>query len=66
MLPRLDKNAVSIVPLEKSGRDLEYWMKKTPIERLNAVEVHRILIYGEDKTTSRLQRFLEVDELIRG
>lgn len=36
-LPRLGKSAFSVVPLDKAGDDLEYWMSGTPEERLSAV-----------------------------
>ena len=65
-LPRLDKSAFSVVPLSKADDDLEYWLSRTPEERLSAVEVNRWLVYGYDKATSRLQRVLEVAELERG
>ena len=63
MLPPLDKSKISVVPLRESGNDLEYWLKKSPIERLNAVEICRQMVYGESETTSRLQRVLEVAKL---
>jgi len=61
-LPRLDKSAFSVVPLDRADDDLEYWLSKTPEERLSAVEVNRWLVYGYDRATSRLQRVLEVAE----
>ena len=64
-LPRLDRFAFSVVSLEKADDDLEYWLSRTPEERLSAVEVNRWLVYGYDRATSRLQRVLEVAELER-
>ena len=43
--------------------DKEYWLSKTPIERLEVVEFLRQTNYGYDPVTSRLQRFFEVAEL---
>jgi len=64
-LPRLDRSAFSVVPLSEADDDLEYWLSRTPEERLSAVEVNRWLVYGYDTATSRLQRVLEVAELKR-
>jgi hypothetical protein len=62
----LDKSAISVVSLEKADDDLQYWLSQTPMERLAALELNRRLVYGYDRATSRLQRFLEVAELERG
>jgi len=61
--PRLDKSAFSVVSVEEADMDLEYWLSRTPAERLSAVELNRWLVYGHDRATSRLQRVLEVAEL---
>ncbi|HQH72385.1 MAG TPA: hypothetical protein PK360_09925 [bacterium] len=62
-LPRLDRSAFSIVPLEESDRDLEYWLNRPAAERVAAVEWNRRMVYGHDRAASRLQRFLEIAEL---
>jgi hypothetical protein len=64
-MPRLDKSVLTVAPLAQSGDDKSYWLKRGHAERMNAIEVNRRLVYGEDRATSRLQRFLEVDELAR-
>ncbi|MBN1591955.1 MAG: hypothetical protein JW941_01755 [Candidatus Coatesbacteria bacterium] len=64
-IPRLDKSAFSVVSLEDADNDLEYWLGKTPEERLSAVEINRWLVYGYDRATARLQRVFEVAELER-
>ena len=59
----MDKTAFSVTTLfEKSG-DKEYWLSKTPQERLEALELMRQINYGYDPTTARLQRVLEIAEL---
>ena len=59
---KMDKTAFSVTTLfEKSG-DKEYWLSKTPQERLVALELMRQLNYGYDPTTARLQRILEIAE----
>jgi len=40
-----------------------YWRKKSPAERLAAMEELRELNYGHDSTSARLQRVFEVTEL---
>jgi hypothetical protein len=65
MIPRLDKGVLEVATLAQSDDDKSYWLKRTHAERMNAIEINRRLVYGEDRATSRLQRFLEVDELAR-
>jgi hypothetical protein len=62
-LPRLDKTAIDIVSLRAPDDSVPYWLERSPAERLNAIEVNRRMVYGIDRTASRLQRFLEVVEL---
>jgi hypothetical protein len=40
-------------------------MSREKADRLNAIEINRRMVYGTDRTTSRLQRFLETAELTR-
>ena len=61
--PRMDKTAFSIVSLEEADNDeMDYWLSKTPYERLDALETLRQIFYGYDPTTIRLQRVLEITE----
>ena len=61
--PRMNKNAVSIVSLEEAdSEEMEYWLSKTPYERLDALETLRQIFYGYDPATTRLQRVLEITE----
>jgi hypothetical protein len=62
--PRMNKKAVSIVSLEEAdNEEVEYWLSKTPYERLDALETLRQIFYGYDPATTRLQRVLEIAEL---
>lgn len=61
-LPRLDKKSFSVGNLHDNN-ELVYWRSKTPLERLEAIEINRRMVYGHDKATSRLQRFLEITQL---
>jgi hypothetical protein len=63
-VPRLNKRVLTVVDLEEGeSRDRAYWHSRSPFERIEAVEIQRRMVYGEDRVTSRLQRFLEVAEL---
>jgi hypothetical protein len=63
--PKMDKTAISVVSLEEANTDeVEYWLSKTPYERLNALETLRQIFYGSDPTTTRLQRVLEITERV--
>lgn len=64
-LPKLDKKAFSVVSLRGPDPDRAYWQEKTARERFAAVELSRQMVYGYDRATSRLQRFLEIAELQR-
>jgi hypothetical protein len=59
---RIDQSAISFSTLDSSDSDPRFWLSKTAIERLQAVELLRILIYGYDPTTERLQRVFETAE----
>lgn len=62
---KLDRSAFSIGALqdEDGMEGMLYWKNKTPVERLEAVERIRQILYGYDPSTTRLQRILEVTEL---
>lgn len=60
---KMDKTAFSVVALHDEADDKDFWLAKTPQERLQAVEMLRQLNYGYDPATARLQRVLAVDEL---
>ena len=57
---RMDKTAFLVTPLDGPSGDKEYWLTRTPYERLEAVEVMRQILYGYDPTATRLQRVLGV------
>ncbi len=62
-LPSLDKKAVNVTSLNDINEEKEYWFSKSPLERIEAIEINRRMIYGHDRVTSRLQRFFEIAEL---
>jgi len=63
LFPKLDKTAFSVVSSfeEADRQDEEYWRSRTPIERLQHMELLRMINYGYD-STARLQRVLEIAE----
>lgn len=62
-MPRLDKSKFSFDgPLDNREEEMAYWHRQSPGERLRAMELMRRINYGENATTSRLQRVLEIIE----
>jgi hypothetical protein len=62
-LPSLNKEIVKVTSLNDIEEEKRYWMSKSPLERIEAIEINRRMIYGRDRVTSRLQRFFETAEL---
>lgn len=56
----VDKKVLVVQKLHEEPDDLSYWQSKTPLERLEALEQLRQIIYGYDPSTTRLQRLFEV------
>jgi len=63
--PRIDRTAFSVVSSfeEADRQDKEYWLSRTPRERLQHVELLRRINYGT-RATARLQRVLEIAQRI--
>jgi hypothetical protein len=61
-LPRLDRTSFSIRGLYEESDEPGYWAKKTPQERLEALEQMRQILYGYDPAATRLQRVLTVTQ----
>ena len=63
--PKIDRTAFSVVSLDEADNDeVEFWLSKTPYERLEALETLRQIFYGYDPATTRLQRVLEITERV--
>ena len=45
-LPRLDKTALTISSLQDETEELNYWLSKSPSERMEAIEINRKMVYG--------------------
>jgi hypothetical protein len=59
---KVDRTVLTVTSLHESD-EKEYWLSKTPEERLQALELMRQIVYGYDPTTARLQRVFEIAEL---
>jgi hypothetical protein len=62
-LPSLNKGVVKVTSLDDIDDEKIYWFSKSPVERIEAIEINRRMIYSQDRVTSRLQRFFETSEL---
>ncbi len=60
---RMDKAAFSVSSIDDESDEQQYWLSKTPVERIYCVEIMRQMLYGYDPLTTRLQRFFEIAEL---
>lgn len=65
VMPRLDKTEISVASFDDIEAERQFWFSKSVVERVNAIEFQRRMVYGINRTTSRLQRFLETAELLR-
>ncbi len=60
----IQRNVFAIVDL-KDADDSDYWHGRSPIERVEAIEFMRKVMFGNDRVSKRLQRVLTVVELKR-
>lgn len=62
----IDRTAFSVTsPHEQLAEEKQYWLDRTPHERLQVVETLQQIVYGYDPTATRLQRIFEVAERAR-
>lgn len=59
----VDRSALEVTALGDDSSEREYWLSRSPEERLAALELMRQIIYGYDPATTRLQRVLEIADL---
>ncbi len=61
--PHLDRSVLTVTTLAQADADdRTYWRCKTPLERLQALELMRQVAYQYDPVTTRLQRILSGPE----
>jgi hypothetical protein len=59
----VDRRVFSVAELADGSDERQFWLTKTPLERLQAIEQMRRILYGYDPTSERLCRILTVAEL---
>ena len=57
--PRVDRTVLTVTDVQDNDED-QYWWARTPLERLEAIETNRRIVYGYQSTPPRFQRLLEV------
>lgn len=62
---RLDRTAFSVGQLHYPSDEKAYWLTRSPLERLEAIEVMRQILYGYNPSSARLQRVLTIAQLER-
>ena len=62
-LPRINKGVLMVSILGDDSEEKQYWLSRSLSDRFNAIEYNRRMVYGINRTSSRLQRFLEIAEL---
>jgi hypothetical protein len=60
--PKVDRTIVTVGRSLGESDEKAFWLSKTPLDRLEAVELLRQVAFGYDPTTTRLQRVLETAE----
>jgi hypothetical protein len=60
---KIDKTAFTVASLSDPPDEKQYWLSKTPAERLQAVELMRQILYDYNPAITRLQRVFEVTQI---
>jgi len=63
---RVDRTHMWVGKLTDPDPATAYWHSRTPVERMQAAELIRQVLYGYDPATARLQRPLAVSRRARG
>jgi hypothetical protein len=62
--PRIDRSKVTLTSFDEADADdIDYWMSKTPTERVEAIEYLRRWAYGDAAVDAGVQRILELGQL---
>ena len=62
MEEKIRRDVFEVVELHEAD-DSDYWLDRSPIKRIEAIEFMRKVMYGHDRVSERLQRVLTVAEL---
>lgn len=60
--PKVDRSAITVGNVFDESDEKAFWLSRTPLERLEAVELYREIAFGHDACSARLQRILETAE----
>ena len=61
---RIDRRHLKVTTFDEADADdIEYWMSKTPTERIEGIEYLRRWLYGDAQVDARLQRVLTTARL---
>jgi hypothetical protein len=61
---RIDRTQLKSTTFDEADADdIDYWMSKSPTERIEALEYLRRWAYGDDQVDARLQRVLTTARL---
>ena len=61
---RTDRTKIEVTSFDDAeADDIEFWMSKTPTERVEGIEYLRRWLYGDREVDQRLQRVLESAQL---
>ena len=56
------RDVFEVVDLHNAD-DSNYWLSRSPVERIEAIEFMRKVMFGHDRVSERLQRVLTIAEL---
>ena len=56
------RDVFEVVELHETD-DSNYWLDRSPVERIEAIEFMRKVMFGHDRVSERLQRVLTVAKL---
>ena len=62
VFPKVNRSVISVGSVFEESDEKTFWLSKTPLERLEFVELYREIAFGYDPFTTRLQRVLESAE----
>jgi hypothetical protein len=62
MSGRIDRSNMSVGDRHDEPDERAWWWRRTPLERLAAIEAMRRVVYGRAATDGRLQRVLEITQ----
>lgn len=61
-MTQMIKKTFSVATGFDQSNEKEFWLRKSPLERLEAIELMRQILYDYDPTSERLQRILTIAE----